>query len=474
MERLEEEDIQGYIVRGYKHMMFSRYVILHITDPKAAKQFIQDISGSITNVTHFPKTNCLNIAFTAAGLRALGLKEGNINSFRREFSEGMTTPHRQRILADFDSSAPERWRWGGPKNEEAHILLMVFGTDEETAMSYYTKLEQQFTAAGLKDVFHLDGRTLPFNKEHFGFRDGISQPIIKGSDRKGPKEDYCNTGEFIMGYKNEYNVYPDTPVLEEVQGDTDGLPIDPLGQGKKDIGRNGSYMVLRQLEQDVEGYWTFMNDRTKNEDGTINVAESNKLASKMMGRWPSGAPLVRFPDKDPCGENLDDDYYTEFFTYQDKDKEGLACPFGSHVRRTNPRDNFEDNGQKQSWKLTRRHRIIRRARLYGCPHAGSPTNIKPETEVGLLFTCFNADIARQFEFIYYTWANYPKFLQLYNDPDPVTGIREVPVPGTEQNFTIPDTPVNRCITGMKSFVTVRGGAYFFFPSLTTINYLTTI
>ena len=68
MEKLEEADIQGYIVRGYKHMMFSRYVLLHVTD--AAKGFVRDISGSITNVTHYPKSNCLNIAFTAGGLRS--------------------------------------------------------------------------------------------------------------------------------------------------------------------------------------------------------------------------------------------------------------------------------------------------------------------------------------------------------------------------------------------------------------------
>ena len=474
MEKLEEADIQGYIVRGYKRMMYSRYVMLHVTDAAAAKAFLKNISGSITNVTHFPKSNCLNIAFTAQGLRALGMNEENLSNFRREFYEGMTTPHRQRILADCDSSAPEKWRWGGPNNEEAHILLMVFGADEATAISYYKQLEQQFIASGLKNVFELDGQTLPFNKEHFGFRDGISQPLIKGSDRKGPEQDYVNAGEFIMGYKNEYNVYPDTPILTKDQGNMSDLPYDPMGTGKKDIGRNGSYMVMRQLQEDVDGYWTFMNEKTKNEDGSINVQESVKLASKMMGRWPSGAPLSRFPDADPAGDNKEVDYYTEYFTYQDSDKEGLKCPFGSHIRRTNPRDAFEDNGVEKSFKLTRRHRIIRRARLYGQPFAGSPTNHKPETEVGLMFTCFNADIGRQFEFISYTWANYPKFLQLYNDPDPVSGIREVCPPGTEQTFTIPAKPVNKYITGMKSFVTVRGGAYFFFPSITTINYLTTI
>ena len=124
--------------------------------------------------------------------------------------------------------------------------------------------------------------------------------------------------------------------------------------------------------------------------------------------------------------------------------------------------------------LTRRHRIIRRARLYGDPYEGSPTHYTPEGEVGLLFTCFNADISRQYEFIQYTWASYPKFKQLYNDPDPIIGIRENPEPGTEQNFTIPGTPVNTYITGLQRFVTVKGGAYFFFPSLTAINFLTTI
>jgi len=94
--------------------------------------------------------------------------------------------------------------------------------------------------------------------------------------------------------------------------------------------------------------------------------------------------------------------------------------------------------------------------------------------VGLIFTCFNSDISRQFEFIQYTWANYPKFKQLYNDPDPVCGVKHDPGEGVEQNFTIQAQPVNKYVTGLKRFVTVRGGAYFFFPSVTTINFLGTI
>ena len=478
METLELPDIQGYIVRGYKHMMYSRYVLLNITEPANARNFIRAQSEHIMSVAGYSETNCLNIAFTTPGLRALGLNDANIQNFTREFREGMTTPHRQRLLGDFDSSDPDQWIWGGPNNESVHILLMVFGSDKSTALSYYEALKNEYEHSGLKEVFQIDGQTLPGNKEHFGFRDGISQPVIKGSGRSGPADDCINAGEFIMGYKNEYDVYPDTPVIDVNQGNMDLLNVDAAGSGKKDLGRNGSYMVLRQLQQDVKGYWTFLNEKTRNADGSLNRKESIKLAAKMMGRWPSGAPIVKWPDEDPAdklpnpeaGSFIDDND----FNYQALDNDGLKCPFGSHLRRTNPRDSFEDNDSKESIKLTNRHRIIRRARLYGDPFEGAPDNLEPNGEVGLMFTCFNADISRQFEFIQYTWANYPKFKQLYNDPDPIIGVREKPLDGTEQVFTIPCQPVNKYITGLQSFVTVKGGSYFFFPSITAIKYLTTL
>src|SRR5258708_17402318 len=117
----------------------------------------------------------------------------------------------------------------------------------------------------------------------------------------------------------------------------------------------------------------------------------------MVGGWDRGAGVVKFPDRDPGGASNDD-----YFTYSDLDKEGLKCPYGSHLRRTNPRDRFEDNGPKESMRLTRRHRIMRRAGLYGDPYAGSPSNYTPEGGGGVIFTCFNTDISRQVEFIRYT------------------------------------------------------------------------
>jgi Dyp-type peroxidase family len=469
MQQLELSEIQGFLVRDYKKMPFSKYFLLQVTDVKKAKGFIKETSKRITTVASTMKDSYLNIGFTSAGLGALGLAQNNIRSFIREFREGMVTPHRQRLLGDHDSSDPQNWNWGGPGNEVIHLILMIFDSGEEKINTHTRQLRDEFEQYGLKEVFLLDGETFPEGREHFGFREGIAQPAIIGSGVVGIRNDNIKPGEFIMGYKNEYDVYPDTPLLKEPQGNVQMLSDDPEGMDYKDLGRNGTYFVLRQLKEDVDGFWNFLNEKSKNEDGTLNAEESTKLAAKMMGRWPGGAPLVKFPDKDPGMLSDDND-----FAFIDTDKLGLKCPFGSHVRRTNPRDNFEETGPAESLRLTRRHRIMRRVRSYGEAFTGSATHHTPKGEVGILFGCFNADISRQFEFIQYTWANYPKFKQLYSDPDPFIGVRENPEPGIEQKFTIPQLTANKYITGLKSFVTVKGGAYFFFPSVTVVEYLSTI
>lgn len=490
MDTLELDDIQGYIIRGYSNQQYSRFVLLKVTDPVAAKQWLRQIIDSITPATHIhdktklPPTS-LNIAFTHRGLSALNMHAKNLETFSLEFREGMVTPHRQRILGDFGSSDPAHWKWGNYTDTSTHLVLMIFGTNKEVCLDYYHQLKERYTHHGLQEHKLLDGQTLPKNKEHFGFRDGISQPVIEGSGRPGLKFNTVKPGEFILGYKNEYNVFPDSPMIVEEQGDLNFLPSDAAGSGAKDLGKNGSFLVIRQLQEHVEMFWDFIN-KNASKDGEVNVDASNKLAAKLMGRWPSGAPLTKFPDADPGNDSDDND-----FGYADTDAEGFKCPLGSHVRRCNPRDSFEDDSKKESIKLSNRHRIIRRARLYGDPFAGSPLNTQPKTEVGLIFNCFNADISRQFELISHTWANSTKTKNLYDDPDPIIGVMdynyddELPNPprsfrkkdpekSIPQNFTIQSCPVNKVIPDLQRFVTVKGGAYFFFPSITAIRYIATI
>lgn len=302
--QIELDEIQGYIVSNYDEMMFSRYVMLKVENAELAKKWIENICFDIRNGApermedHDPNV-ALNIAFTAIGLKALGMHHDNVEAFSREFREGMITDHRQRLLGDFNSSSPDNWKWGNKENEPVHLALLVFGRDEKTGLDYQSLLKSQYESSGLVEVSTIDGHTLEDNKEHFGFRDGISQPIIKGSGVSGPENDMINPGEFLMGYENEYNVLPQTPLIQVEQGEMNYLAPDAGGSEKKDLGRNGTYLVVRQMDQNVNAFWDFMNEKTKNEDGSLNEQGSLKLAAQMIGRWPSGAPLTKFPDKDP-------------------------------------------------------------------------------------------------------------------------------------------------------------------------------
>jgi deferrochelatase/peroxidase EfeB len=282
----------------------------------------------------------------------------------------------------------------------------------------------------------------------------------------------------VLGYRNEYDMYPDSP---SVAAGSPGAEL--LGEGReagtKDLGRNGSYLVFRQLEQDVAAFWRFLKERAGG-----RAREAVWLGAKMVGRWPNGAPLSLFPEEPPS----DPGYVpTNDFLYLDEktpgrgDPYGQKCPIGSHVRRTNPRDSLAP-GPEKSLEVTRRHRILRRGRAYGAP-------LTPSTEPdalmdtppdgvprGLLFLCLNADIARQFEFIQQTWVVSPKFENLCSDPDPVIAPHLDPAlagsrPDEISNFTIPRDPVRRRETGLRRFVSMRGGAYFFVPGLSALRYL---
>jgi Dyp-type peroxidase family len=177
----------------------------------------------------------------------------------------------------------------------------------------------------------------------------------------------------------------------------------------------------------------------------------------MVGRWPSGAPLVKAPDHDAPALADDND-----FAYRD-DPGGLACPIGAHIRRANPRDSLGPE-PTASLDASDRHRLLRRARSYG--PAGDGTR-SAGSETGLYFICLAADLARQFEFVQHTWLNNATFNGLYDDADPLTGTHH-PAGAT---FTVPARPVRHRYRGLPQFVRTRGGAYFFLPGVSAVRYL---
>jgi Dyp-type peroxidase family len=306
--------------------------------------------------------------------------------------------------------------------------------------------------------------------EHFGFRDGVSQPTIAGTRPDIPGQHSIAAGEFVLGYVNEHGQYTDSPLLEPSADPGRLLGDDVRGSGKRDFGRNGSYLVVRQLSQDVPAFWGYVDEQTRTPDGTTDVPAQTKLAAQMIGRWPSGAALALSPDQDrPELAEAND------FGYAEQDAHGLRCPVGAHVRRTNPRDSLPpEPGTDKSIAVNKRHRLLRRGREYGLPMPRDPVTgalTPPDGDDaagrGLHFLCLCANIARQFEFVQHTWALNPNFAGLYDDADPVlAGHLE-----QGRTFTVQARPVRRRVKDVPAFVTVRGGAYFFLPGVRALRYL---
>jgi Dyp-type peroxidase family len=480
---LEREDMQGLIVRGHSHHKAACYYLLTFADGEEgrdeARRWLQTLLDDDTVMidgARERRKQYAHVAFTHAGLDRLGCDPSLLAGFSDEFRYGMTTPHRQRVLGDDGPNAPEKWDWGRP-GTRLDGLLMLYAKAEPELEALCTRQHANLQAHGIA-AKRLDTSWFENKKEHFGFHDGITTPVMEGLDRKPGPGGAIKPGEFILGYQNEFARYTGRPLINRALDRFDDLKPDVEGSGLVDFGRNGSYLVFRQLRQDVHGFWRFLDEASRSLDGTTQ--RRTWLAAKMVGRWPSGAPLVLAPDADDASlANAD------AFMFHAEDRHGLKCPIGSHIRRTNPRDSLPPApGTAESLAANRRHRILRRGRTYG-PSVAATFEAHDilaarddGEERGLHFICLNANIARQFEFVQATWANNSQFEGLNDVVDPLIGRRGRYSTGTHATFTIPeeplwlpDMPCRRRVHMMPDFVTMRGGAYFFMPGMSALRYL---
>ena len=479
--QLELDDVQGLVSRSYPKLTAAAYlpVIFPSDDPGEVRSWLAEvIDDGLTPATRSNEQvaaagSAMNIAFMYAGLQILGVDRRGVVGFSREFTEGMAgTDHRQRLLGDTGDAAPSKWHWGG-RTWPVHAMLFVFAGDTTELKVLVDAERTRATAHGLTIAPQLDTVWLTDDKEHFGFHDGIAQPDIAGFGRDSVPRVSTSpevpAGEVVLGYPNAYGFIPLSPTVPEDAISAKHLKEtapDPAGLAKpRDLGRNGSYVVFRQLQQDVKGFWKDIHERAP-----IDPDLRKQLAAKMVGRWPNGAPLVSYPDAEP---HCFDRQTANAFWYRD-DLEGESCPIGAHIRRTNPRDGLHPNTH-ESLVVADRHRLLRRGRAYGQPIAESfdPDEILSTPDPldgrrGLHFICFNTDISRQFEFVQQTWMNSGKFDGLHGDPDAIVASR-----GAERggNFTVQQCPVRRRHTDLKQFVKTVGGVYLFMPGFSALRYL---
>lgn len=467
MQDVDLNDIQGLIKRGYDNLPYSNILLLRIDEGPKAKKWLQHLLPAISHGGETESGLAINIAFTYAGLGKLGLPAHLCQRFSREFEEGMSDENRNRLLGDYDRvnkvSKVSEWEWrDGEGHHAVHAILLLYGHEENLVEEYCTQLELRRTDNGMESVKKLTTIRIDESKEHFGFRDGISQPFIEefasSSNKRIKEKVFQNTvqlGEFLLGYRNQYGKYPASPTLRH-----------PLSKEEWDFGKNGTYLVMRQLEQHVKEFWEFMVKNTSKADGGEDIPAAIALASKLVGRWPNGTPLAL----SPSGENAELSEANDFLYHFDCNEHYGNCPVGAHIARMNPRDALAKQAD-EALRIANNHRILRRGRSYGRPFI---TSMQPQAlltkasdereERGLHFICLNANISRQFEFIQSTWVNNTKFNGLYNDADQLSG-------ASQSDFVIQQRPISLRLKEVPPFVTVKGGGYFFMPSLSALKFL---
>ncbi|MBB5338762.1 Dyp-type peroxidase [Tunturiibacter gelidoferens] len=451
MSKLNETDIQGFVLRGY-NMPFARYLFLHFEDAGRAATFIHRLMREVTTGQRWdagkpPST--VNVAFTHRGLSALELPDATLLSFPVEFQQGMKK--RAAILGDTGRNSPDSWDelW---RDDRVHAWLGVNASSPEALNARCADMlnvMRETNGAILLDA--QDAASLVVNgvsttKEHFGYTDGFGNPDYLGVERSsqpGQGKLTSNgtwaplaTGELLLGYADEAGE----------------LPVGPVPHI---LASNGTFMVYRKLHQNLATFRTYLD-----EHAALYAGGKEKLAAKFIGRWRDGTPIELSPDTQDQSITQDPARSTNF-TFA-ADPAGTRCPMGAHVRRVNPRDAFGFDG-----KLINRRRITRRGLPYGTwTPEDQPVNDNEER--GVIFIALNANISRQFEFVQQQWINYGNDARLGNEKDMLMGNHT----GHGRFFVQGDTtPTNApfVCSDLPNFVELRGGDYFFLPSITALG-----
>ena len=439
--QLDLPNIQGFVVRGYL-MPFASYLFLHVRDAAAVRMWVREVLDEVQTAAPWsvkPEAG-VNVAFSYAGLRALGLPDASLSGFPEDFREGMAA--RAAPLGDTGGSAPERWEpgWLEPG---VHAMVMISAQTREALAAHDARIRETAVAGGWTVVLDQAGAALPDRREHFGYADGFAQPSIEGAGipalpgqgapgKRGWRP--VRAGEFVLGYPDEQGVLPAQPTPDQ-------------------LAVNGSYLVYRKLHQDVAAFRRQLSASAARFPGGEEL-----LAAKLVGRWRDGTPLAVSPDR-PDPAVVADEQRNNDFSYAD-DAGGRRCPVGSHVRRANPRESMPFHG-----KLVNRHRIVRRGIPYGSPLP--PGADDDGADRGVAFMCLQASIARQFEFIQSQWLGDGNAFRLGDDQDVLLGPQDHP--GTHK-MTVPGEPP--FFHGpLDRLVTVRGGEYFFCPGVNGLRHL---
>jgi deferrochelatase/peroxidase EfeB len=464
-------DLQGNILRGYTNKPHVRYLILEVVGRSAARRWLADsVSGrnGVPQITsgdwgkNKPDT-CFNIGLTYEGLRALGAPSASLKMLPNEFVEGMTA--RAVKLGDVGRSAPENWPAPFNEPKRIHLIATIYAENVDQLNEVQKRALTDAKAFKLLDT--REGYNFPGDFVHFGYRDNITQPRFEGvpdSQRHPDRQPKAPLGTVLLGHPTN------------LEGLMWRVP-HPVA-----LGHNGTFNAFRVLKQDVAGFEKYLDRAASDlledpqggkllphgEEEKIGKGLSRRaalreiVAANLCGRWRDGTPLALSADApDPNADLADFDYV------------GVGdarCSHGAHIRRCNPR-----GGQIVQRIANNSRRLVRRGVPYGPPY--DPANpydpAKPgdgdEPERGLLGNFIGASLGAQFEAMSCDWLNLGlQDPRITGSNDPISGANN---PGTSW-FDLPLKSGGTIrLGGLPEFVSTRGGAYTFLPSLKAIQYL---
>jgi Dyp-type peroxidase family len=432
--KLELEDIQSIILRRRPSPYCGCHVLLKIEDASQGRELLNKLRPYVLSAAEYGgQDTWMALVITYAGLVALEVPESSLASFPAAFRDGMAA--RSSIVGDTGESSPERWdRPYG--TGDIHVAVTLLSTTHEIWQANLEKARAVLASLpGVTLLAREDFEQSPGQRTPFGYKDGISFPNIIGN-RVSPiadEEEPIAAGEFIFGYPGE-------------AGRMLAMPQPAL------LGRNGTFVSFRKLHSKVAAFRRFL------KANATPTMSAELLAAKMVGRWPSGAPLMLAPEQDAPELGSDLQQMNNFKYAQDP--KGLRCPIGAHIRRMNPRDT-----ELEVMTNVKIHRIIRHGTIYGPP---LPENVTEDDgkERGVFFIFLNAKAPDTFEFLKREWINSGNFLGLGAEEDPIAGGHT----GTGM-FTIPMRPIRRRLQGLERFTVTRGGEYGFLPSLSALRWL---
>ena len=470
------KNMQGNILKGHGRDYSVHIFIKFTADTRTVKKWIESFAKKyvtsaeqqLKDTDKYKKTKIPgglfgNFFLSAKGYETLGFTKQKIQAaFVEEdvflgsekvdvkFTKGMAAA--QRELQDPPVNSWEQ----GYRYQQQTIDAVILLADENEALLYReaTAIMQEIKAVATVLAVEY-GKALRNNKgegiEHFGYVDGRSQPLFLASDLEAEKN------------KDGIDKWEPSAPLELA------LVKDPFAEEQDCF---GSYVVFRKLEQNVRGF----KQREEELAQALGLVgeDAERAGALAVGRFEDGTPVVLQPT-----DGLDSPVPNNF-TYDD-DLEGSKCPFHAHIRKMNPRNdipNFfapDEAVKQQLQEEERSHRIVRRGIPFGKrqvePKDDPTIEQMPTGGVGLLFMCFQSNIARQFGFMQKNWANNLNFVQPQTGIDPVIGQQAIGEASLAQQWPPQWGEPGKQPFDFGRFVTMKGGEFFFAPSLAFLRRL---